>query len=340
MKTNTIVNITEDSVDQIKINTNSYTEIGKQTNELLSSFNTGEDASIFDFTIEQAREIFNPIFQSSAAQHLAIAETVHRTIEHDGLTIPLIELTPKGDKPADGWPVLLFIHGGGWVLGDYPSYEGVAKSCCYYTAAKVIFVDYALSPEAKFPLALQQISASLKWLNVQHDKLNINLNRIGVIGDSAGGNLAAALCLLNQQSTEPLPIKMQCLIYPFIDLRQDTTYPSRNTYGDGEFFLSRDHITWSRNHYLTQPKQSEDVLISPIKANNLEKQPNSIIVTSGFDPLQDEAKAYHQKLISFGNKSLLIHFPSTIHGFLSFSANLDIANIGIKRICHEIKKHL
>lgn len=340
MKTNTIVNVTEDKINLIKRDTKPYTEIGKQTNELLSSFNTGEDASIFDFTIEQAREIFNPIFQSCSGQHLAIAENVHRTIEFGGLTIPLVELTPKGDMPADGWPVLLFIHGGGWILGDYPSYEGLAKSCCYYTAAKVIFVDYALSPEEKYPLALQQISASLKWLFDQQDTLNINPNSIGIIGDSAGGNLAAALCLLNQQSKEPLPIKMQCLLYPFIDLSLDTNYPSRKTCGDGQFFLSRDHITWSRNHYLTKSEQSEEVFVSPIKANNLEKLPNTIIVSAGFDPLQDEAKAYHQKLINFGNKSVLIHFPSTIHGFLSFPANLDIANTGIKHICHEIKANL
>lgn len=340
MHTNTIENITEDEGSQTKKNTSAYKEMGQQTFELLNNFNTGEEISIFDFSIEQARDIFNPIFQSSSAPYLAIAEEVHKTIEYDGLTLSLIELTPEGDAPSDGWPVLLFLHGGGWILGDYPSYEGLAKATCYHTKAKVIFVDYALSPEAKYPLALQQVCTTLKWLNSQSAQLNINPNRIGVIGDSAGGNLAAALCLFNQQSTAPLPIKVQCLIYPLLDLSLDANYPSRDTCGDGEFFLSRDHITWSRNHYLTKAQQSEDVLVSPVAADKLNKLPNCIIVTAGFDPLQDEAKAYHHKLISAGNNSLLIHFPSTIHGFLSFSANLAIANSGIKRICHKIKEQL
>lgn len=337
MNTNTIENITEKQTEKhIGLNA----AMGQQTKALLENFNTGEDTSIFDFSIEQAREIFNPIFKSSAAQHLPIAEEIHKTIEYDDLTVPIIELTPIGNAPVNGWPVLLFLHGGGWILGDYPSYEGFAKAICNYTKAKVFFVDYALSPESRYPLALKQVSTTLKWLNSQHGKLNINVKRIGVLGDSAGGNLAAALCLFNQQTTNPMAIKLQCLIYPLLDLSLNAEYSSRTTCGDGEFFLSRDHINWSRNHYLSESLQGDNALVSPIKSDDLQELPNSIIVTAGFDPLQSEAKAYHQNLLSAGNNSLLIHFPSTIHGFLSFSANLDIANTGIKHICQRIKKHL
>lgn len=340
MNINTIVNIDE---EQLITNIESnilYKGMGRQTYDLLKAFNSGEEVSIFDFSIEEARALFNPIFQSSSGPLIEVAQEDHKIIQHNQNSVPIIELTPKGEMPSEGWPLLLFIHGGGWILGNYPSYEGIAKSCCEYTKAKIIFVEYSLSPEAKYPHALNQVIATLSWVKNHHKALNINPNRIGVVGDSAGGNLAAALCLSNQKFREPLPIKIQCLLYPLIDLSVNANYPSRKIYGNGEFFLSRDHIVWSRNHYLTKQTQSEEILVSPQKAKYFKDLPESIIVAAGFDPLQDEATAYHHKLTHFGNKSLLLRFTSTIHGFLSFSANLDIANIGIKRICNEIRERI
>jgi|OM-RGC.v1.005158094 acetyl esterase len=340
VNTNTTVNITEDKTVNIEKSHSLYAGMGKQSHDLLMAFNSEEDVSIFDFSIEEARAIFNPIFEASSAPHLNVAQENHKTVKFNGCTIPIIELTPVGNMPDNGWPTLLFLHGGGWILGDYPSYEGLAKSCCYYTKAKIIFVDYALSPESKYPQALEQIIATLNWVNEEHDMLKVDPNRIGLIGDSAGGNLAAALCLSNQKSLEPWPIKIQCLIYPLLDLSVDADYVSRKTYGNGEFFISREHIAWSRKNYLANANLCEELLVSPIKANDLQKQPESIIVAAGFDPLQDEAGAYHHRLLSFGNNSLLLRFTSTIHGFLSFSASLDIANTGLKLICSEIKQRL
>ena len=330
---NNVYTITEDNI-------NSTTGMGQQTQELPASFETDSETSIFDISIEQARADFNPIFQELSAEYLPIASQSKQTIKIDNLSIPIVQLTPLGNVPEGGWPVLIFSHGGGWILGDYPSYEGLTKAICFHSQCKIIFIDYSLSPEAKYPLALQQLWSSLKWLNEQSKQLLINPERIGVIGDSAGGNLTAALCLFNNQALKPYTIKFQCLIYPFIDLSTEAQYDSRELFGCGKYFLSKEHIDWSRLHYLTSPEDSTTAFVSPIKAEELDYLPETLIITAGFDPLYDEANSFHQKLLKQGVKSELINFSSTIHGFLSFTGCLDIGTRAVALIGKKIKANL
>lgn len=314
--------------------------LDSQSQALLNDFGSEDDASIFDIQIEDAREAFNPLFEESAAPVPEIGHALKRRIGMGRESVDIVELTPLGGPPTNGWSVLVFIHGGGWILGDYTGYEWLAKSLCAHCVMKVVFVDYQLSPEAKYPKALNQCLYAIDYIRANASAFDINPHKIGVVGDSAGGNLAASLSIRLRDDNALSPVQLQCLIYPFMDLRQNASYRSRATFGNGDYFLTTEHIAWSRKHYLEREEKAHSAMISPMVIDDFQQLPTTIMVTAGYDPLQDEAHAFHTGLLRAGVDSTLLHFPTTIHAFLSFSKQLDIARSGIVSIAHKIKQKL
>jgi acetyl esterase len=322
--------INESNVDEI-------TKLGEQTQTLLTLMTSGEAPNFDNLLAEQARAIFHPVFKELSKVRSFQVYIKKLNVVPD---INCVELTPDNDKPKNGWPTLVFLHGGGWTLGDFDCYINFAKSVSHYCQAKVFFLEYDLSPEKKFPFALNQAHALLQFLNDSSQQLDIDAERIGLIGDSSGGNMALALSLLNRDSSRSYPIKVMCLCYPFLDLKINSARASRNTFGQGEYITSESILNWSVQNYIDKSKDTLNPLASPLLALSFKELPPTIIISAGFDPLQDENIELQQRLEQDNVTNELLHFPSTIHGFLSYSAALDIAEVGLKEICQRINDRL
>lgn len=236
-------------------------------------------------------------------------------------------------------PVVLFFHGGGWVLGDLDSYDGLMRSLTALSGAQFISVDYRLAPECPFPAGLDDALAATRWVATNAANLNVDPARLAVMGDSAGGNLAACACQLAIAAGTP-SIAAQYLIYPVIDVRAaHETYPSRMAFGDGDYLLGRDAIDATREWYLSAGESPSDPRITPLLAASLSKLPHSFILTAGHDPLRDEGRAYADRLQVAGVDTHYRCFESTIHAFLSFGV-LDVAHAARHAIADDIRRTL
>ena len=236
---------------------------------------------------------------------------------------------PKSYKKNIKNPVILFFHGGGFVMGNLDTHDFTCRSICIESEMIVIAVDYSLSPKSKFPIALNEAKDVLQSLSLFKDKFNLDISNIFVCGDSAGGNLATVLAI-NSNKNLTIPIKGQILIYPCVDLT--LSMRSMDIYLDG-MTLTYDTMAYFVDHYLENKMQSVDWEASPLFAPNLENMPETYIFAAGLDPLLDEGIAYTNRLKYFDNKVSYKLYSGQIHGFLSnskhFPKSLDcIREIG------------
>lgn len=221
--------------------------------------------------------------------------------------------TPEVGGPH---PMLVFFHGGGFVLGDLDSHDGVCRSLCVHAGVDVLAVDYRLAPEHPFPAAHDDAVAAFAWAQANAADLGSDPTRIAVAGDSAGGNLAAGVALSTARSLAPPPIA-QLLIYPITDWT--IKHPSHGLFGEG-FLLTSDLMDWFGEQYGgPNPPDPADPRISPLRAEDLSGLAPAVVVTAGFDPLRDEGEAYGEALRSAGVEVLIRRFPNLIHGFANMS---------------------
>ncbi|WP_311852663.1 alpha/beta hydrolase [Methylocella sp. CPCC 101449] len=226
-------------------------------------------------------------------------------------------------------PVVVYFHGGGWVVGDLETHDVLVRHLANALRAVVIAVDYRLAPEHKFPAAAEDAMAATRWVAAQAATLGVDAGRMAVVGDSAGGNLAAVVAL--QAAREGTPhLWAQALIYPVTDLRCDT--PSYTRVGSG-YTLTAASMHWFRNHYLRSDADILDWRASPILADNLAHAPPAYIATGGLDPLCDEGEAYAKALHAAGVTVVYKSFPGQMHGFagqfgLIKAADTVVAEIG------------
>ena len=236
-------------------------------------------------------------------------------------------------------PVVLFFHGGGWVLGDLDSYDGLMRSLTALSGAQFISVDYRLAPEHPFPAGLEDVIEAIRWVSDNATSLTVDPARLAVMGDSAGGNLAACACQQIVADGSPT-ISAQYLIYPVIDTGADhQAYPSRIAFGDGDYLLTRDAIDATRAWYLSAGEATKDPRITPSLATDLSKLPHSFVLTAGYDPLRDEGRGYADRLSAAGVDTRYRCFESTIHAFLSFGV-LDVAQTARRAIADDIRRTL
>ena len=235
-----------------------------------------------------------------------------RALSAEGPCGPIPMRLYRSQAAADrNAPVLVFFHGGGWVVGDLDTHDVLARRLADAVAAVSIAVDYRLAPESKFPAAAEDAIAATRWIVAHAADLGVDASRMAVAGDSAGGNLATVAALAAAGDGHPR-ILAQVLIYPTVDLRCD--YPSYERVGTG-YTLTKASMHWFRNHYLATDSQVEDWRASPIRATNLGKSPPAYIVTGGLDPLCDEGEAYAIALQNAGVEVTYRHFPGQMHGF-------------------------
>jgi acetyl esterase len=221
----------------------------------------------------------------------------------------------RGVATQDGatLPVLVFFHGGGWVIGDLDSHDGVCRRIANDASCCVIAVDYRLAPEHPFPAAVDDCAAAVHWI-VQHaTELGVDASRVAVGGDSAGGNLAAVMALMARDGNLP-PLALQMLIYPATELT--ATQPS---YGRivSDYPLTTTTVKWFRDHYLPSPADATDWRASPLRAADLSGTAPAFVVTAGHDPLCDEGIAYARRLEQEGVRTTQLHMADQMHGFLT-----------------------
>lgn len=238
-------------------------------------------------------------------------KVVDKTIEVDGQSIQL-----KVVRPADAkgeLPVFMFFHGGGWVLGDYPTHERLIRDLVVGSGAAAVYVDYSPSPEAKYPTAINQAYAATQWVAQNGTQIGVDGKRLAVAGNSVGGNMAAVVSLMAKDKGTPA-IKLQLLMWPVTDANFNNA--SYNQFADGHF-LSKNLMQWFWDNYTTDPKQRADIYASPLQASveQLQGLPSALVQTAEFDVLRDEGEAYARKLDAAGVNVTTVRYNGMIHDF-------------------------
>ena len=237
------------------------------------------------------------------------------------------------NQSTENLPILLFFHGGGWVVGDLETHDGICRQLAKAAKMLVVSVDYQLAPEHPYPAPLNDAYAALQWISKNAQKLGGNPQKIAVGGDSAGGNLAAAVALKSKAESGP-PISFQALIYPVTDLSQLTTTSYQNfTTG---FFLTKAMMAQYIDYYTPNAASRQDIYASPLLAKNLQGLPPAIVITAGFDPLRDEGEAYGEKLKAAGVPTTITRYKGTIHGFFGINELGPASNLAIKEVAAKL----
>lgn len=226
-------------------------------------------------------------------------------------------------SPADDGahrPGIVFFHGGGWVIGDLDSHDGVCRRLCNGVDAVVVAVHYRRAPEHKFPAAADDAFDALVWTRDHAAELGIDETRLAVCGDSAGGNLAAVVTLMARDRGGPT-LRAQALVYPVTDVAQiaDQAYPSRVENGTG-YFLTTAAMLWYRAQYIADEADAGHPYCSPIVAESLADLPPAYVLTAEYDPLRDEGEAYGARLAEAGVATTVRRAPGLFHGFFNMDA--------------------
>ena len=258
-------------------------------------------------------------------------KTTDHVIESNGAEIKIREYAP--DSIGNIYPALVYYHGGGWVLGSIDTHEAFTGFLAKELKAKIFSVEYRLAPEHKFPIPLEDCEAAFNWVKDNATDLGINPNRVSVGGDSAGGNLSAALCVKCQQNNLPMP-KAQLLIYPVTDLTFQS--PSMEEMAEG-FFLTKESMYFFRDQYLEDEGLAKDPLVYPHFAEDLSENTPAVVITAGFDPLRDEGDRYAQSLREANVEIYHRTHDSYIHGFVNMMLVHGV-DYALKRICDDFKK--
>ncbi|EFL21035.1 triacylglycerol lipase [Streptomyces himastatinicus ATCC 53653] len=218
-------------------------------------------------------------------------------------------------------PVILYVHGAGWVFGDAHTHDRLARELAVGVGAAVVFPEYDLSPEARYPVALEQCYAVGQWIVAHGEGAGLDANRLAVAGDSVGGNMTAALTLLAKERGDISPVQ-QVLFYPVTDANFDTG--SYDQFADG-YYLTREGMKWFWDQYTTDPAQRAEITASPLRADpgQLKGLPPALVITGEADVLRDEGEAYANKLRDAGVPVTALRMQGIIHDFLMLDALRD-----------------
>jgi len=277
--------------------------------------------------------------QASVKVDLSGVETTQRTIEQDGYTVPLHIVRPTGTA-ATVLPVFIFIHGGGWVLGDFPTHQRMVRDLVVESGCVAVFVDYTPSPDAQYPQAINEIYAATKWVAEHGAEINVDGQSLAVVGNSVGGNMSAVTCLMAKEKGGP-HIKLQILMWPVTNA--DFTTESYQLYGQ-ERFLTAPLMEWMWSTYTIDPAQRREIHVSPLLATSeqLAGLPPALIQVAENDILRDEGEAYGRKLSEAGVPATTIRYNGMIHdfGLLNGLAEVPAVRSLFVHAAAELKKHL
>jgi acetyl esterase len=243
---------------------------------------------------------------------MPVATNVHvheRVIEGPESPIRLRVYRPHGLGGTA--PAIVFFHGGGWVVGDLDTHDGSCRVLSVASGCVVVSVDYRLAPEHPFPAGLEDCLATYRWVATNGSELAVDQGAVAVMGDSAGGNLAAVVAQRAGDLDAPAPVA-QGLVYPSTDMSMSTR--SVELFGEG-FFLTRDSMHWFRDQYEPDVQRRSEPSISPLMADDVSGVAPALVWTAGFDPLRDEGFAYAEKLAKAGVTTTYRCYDDLVHGF-------------------------
>jgi acetyl esterase len=287
----------------------------------------------WQLTPDQAREQY-----LLRVAKLAVKEPIFRTedrrIPGPGSPIPIRIYTPREARPGEKLPVLLWFHGGGFVIGSIDTHDSVCRMLANQADCIVVSADYRLAPECKFPAAVEDCEAALKWVALYSVEFGADPQAIAVGGDSAGANLATVVAILARDSGHP-KIAFQLLIYPCAAPEPET--PSHYKFAEG-YVLSRNNITWFFRLYQRSRADSNDFRFAPLIADDLANLPPALVLVAGYDPLRDEGVDYAKRLIEAGNRVRLVNYEGMIHGFILMGGAVDAAKRAVAESAQALRE--
>jgi acetyl esterase len=261
-----------------------------------------------------------------------MARVEMKEVEGPAGPIPVRVYTPIGG--AGDRPGLVYIHGGGFVLCNLDTHDATCRELARGADCVVVSVDYRLAPEAKFPAAPEDCYAATRWVALEANTLGIDANRIAIAGDSAGGNLAAAVTLMCRERGGPSLVH-QLLIYPVTDSRCEAASFEENGTG---YFLTANMMRWFWHHYLETEKDGESAIASPLRADDLVGLPSATVLTAEFDPLRDEGRAYAERLTAAGIATRYTNYPGVFHGFFGMTEQIPRARTAVDESCAALRQ--
>ena len=308
-----------------------------KTEEFISVLESQENVPLYTMSADKARKFLDNLQEK---YHKNIPADVEDTtiLTEDSGYVDIRVVRPKDIQ--EKLPAILYVHGGGWVLGGKDSFDMLIKKIAIRCNAAVIFPDYSRSPEGQFPKALNEIYSILEYIYKNSGQFNIDSEKIAIAGDSAGGNMAVVTAMKSKNKKGP-KLSYMCLFYPVTNAGMDTK--SYELFEDGPW-LSKKAMEWFWDAYVPEKKLRNDAYVSPIQAaeTDLQGLPPALIITAENDVLRDEGEAFATKLDSAGQEVLCVRINGTIHDFLLLNALSDTepAIGALELACGMLKKHL
>ena len=276
--------------------------------------------------------------QAGAKVTLPPAEVSERVIHLNGQDLRLNIVRPQGAKGA--LPVFMFFHGGGWILGDFPTHERFVRDLVADSGAVAVFVNYTPSPEAHYPVAINQAYAATKWVAEHGSEIGVDGKRLAVAGNSVGGNMAAVVALMAKEKGTPV-IRAQILFWPVTDANFENA--SYDEFAEGHF-LTRSMMEWFWDAYTTNPSERQEIYASPLLAapEQLQGLPPALIQTAEKDVLRDEGEAYARKLDAAGVTVVATRYNGMIHdfGLLNVLSGVTATRAALHQASEELKQRL
>jgi len=303
----------------------------------LKVLNNSGGKAVEELSPADARLVLVNAQKSVDVDYSGIEET-ERTITQDGQSIKIHIVKPKGAK--NDIPVFIYFHGGGWVLGDYPTHRRIVRDLVVYSGVAAVFPDYTPSPEAHYPVAVNQGYATTKWVAEHGKEIGVDGKKLAVAGNSVGGNMAAVVALMAKDKKGP-EIKLQVLLWPVTDA--DFTRPSYKAFGEGRF-LTTSLMKWMWDNYTAHLAERKEKYATPINAtlDELKGLPPALVQTAENDILRDEGEAYARKMSEAGVAVTLTRYQGMIHdyGLLNPIANVPAVQVALQQAAVVIKNAL
>lgn len=313
------------------------TYVEHQTQGFLNALAAGGGKPLEQLSPKDARAVLTGA-QQSVKVDLSGVQVSDRTIKVAGESIGLKIVRPanvKGDLP-----VFMFFHGGGWVLGDYPTHERLIRDLVVNSGAVAVYVNYTPSPEAHYPTAINQAYAATKWVAEHGKEIGVDGSRLAVAGNSVGGNMAAVVSLMAKEQNTP-KLRFQLLLWPVTDAKFDTG--SYNEFAEGHF-LTKGMMQWFWDSYTTNASERAQIHASPLQASTeqLRGLPPTLIQTAGADVLRDEGEAYARKLDAAGVEVTAVRYNGMVHdyGLLNPLHQIPEVQAAMRQAGAELKAHL
>lgn len=312
-------------------------QVFTEVRSFLKALNSGDGKPLEQLSVSDARNVLVGAQKSVEVDYSGIEES-EKVISQNGYQVKIHITKPKGAK--SNAPVFIFIHGGGWVLGDYPTHRRLVRDLVVKSGAVAVFPDYTTSPEAQYPVATNEIYAATQWVAEHGKEIGVDGKNLAVAGNSVGGNMTAAITLMAKDKKGP-HIKLQVLLWPVTDANFETE--SYNSFANGRF-LTKNMMKWFWDNYLPDTNKRKEIYASPLQASlaQLKDLPPALVQTAENDVLRDEGEAYARKLNEAGVPVTLTRYSGLIHdyGLLNPIANVPAVQTAIEQAAVVIKTTL